>query len=549
MKKLISVLTASTLTLIMVLTGCGTSQTKSAQSTDVTSSPEVAASKDDSTFVWALQSDIVSLDPAFAYDLVTGPVVNQISESLLVFDDNAQLQPLLAESWEVVDPTTYVYHIRKDVTFSDGTPMTIDDVVFSLKRYADPEVASYVGWMYANVASIEKTGDWDVTIKLSKPDALWQYTPATSGGHVISKAYYEAHSADFGKPTGGTMGTGPYIYESWATGSEIVLTKNENYWDKTATLPVNKVIYKIINEDTTRISAMTMGQADFTLDPPVDMISQLEEASNLTLNNIDTYAIDFLSFNTQIEPFNDVNVRRAIACAVDKATISSTVLQGIAVQGNTIPMGHALWTIEEDTWKAYSDSSTDYPYDLQKAKEYLSQSKYPDGFNCKFLTNELSTRNSMALIIQEALKELNINLTIEKVSNDELINMQFGSNATAEGVKNYDMGIFTWISDFPDPSGNLYPLYLSTSAAEGGSNTSGFNNPKMDELLRAQSASIDAKERTKLMLQACDVLKDEVPTVMIDYPKTVTVFGEKVEPRTISSAYIWNLYIKDIKMK
>jgi len=545
LRKLVSLFAVISLLAVTTLTGCGGSTSK----TDSTSSGADTSESGGNTFTWALQSDIVSLDPAFAYDLVTGPVVNQITESLLVFGNDAKLQPCLAESWECVDPTTYVYHIRQGVKFSDGTPLTMDDVVFSLKRYADPAVASYVAWMYGNVASIEQTGDWDVTVKLTQPDALWQYVVATSGGHIISKAYYEAHSEDFGKPTGGTMGTGPYVYESWDTGSQVVLTKNKNYWDKSYDLSIDKVIYKIINEDTTRISAMTMGQADFTFDPPIDMLSQLESAGNITLNSIDTYAIDFLAMNTAIAPFNDVNVRRAIACAVDKATIAKTVLNGAAEEGNSIPMGHALWTIETATWEDYSKNSTDYEYDLTKAKEYLAQSAYPDGFSCRFLTNELSTRNSVALMLQEVLKELNINITIEKVSNDELINMQFGSKMTPEGVKDYDMGIFTWISDFPDPSGNMYPLYLSTNAAEGGSNTTGFNNPEFDKLILEQAASIDSAERTKLMLQACDILKDQIPAIMIDYPKTIAVFGDRVEPSDINSAYIWNFYIKNVKLK
>lgn len=543
LKKLSTLLFTTALSALL-LAGCGSPTTNSLNlpTDNITSDSE-------KTFTWALQSDIVSLDPAFAYDLVTGPVVNQISESLLEFDDNGQLIPMLAESWECTDPLTYVYNIRSDVNFSDNTPMTIEDVLYSLNRYRDPEVASYVAWMYGNVESIEQTGEWQITVKLSTPDALWKYVPATSGGQIISKAYYEAHKEDVGKPTGGTMGTGPYKYESWNTGSQVVLTKNENYWNKDVTLSIDKAIYKIINEDTTRISAMTMGQADFTIDPPIDMLNQLESSADITLNSIDTYAIDFLAFNTEVEPFNDVNVRRAIACAIDKETIVNSIYNGVATKANSLPMSHALWTLESDNWKSYSDSSSDYTYNIEQAKSYLAKSSYPNGFECRFLTNELSTRNSMALLIQEALKELNINITIEKVSNDELINMQFGSKLTSDGKKDYDMGIFTWTSDFPDPSGNLYPLFLSTNAVSGGSNTTGFNDATFDKLILKQAASIDSTERTDLMLKACDILYDQVPQVNIQYPKTICVFGKAVEPCEISPAYIWNLYLKNIKLK
>ena len=103
----------------------------------------------------------------------------RFTEGLLAYDQDNKLVSKLAKSWEQVDDVTYKYEIRDDVKFSDGTQMTADDVVFSLNRIKDPSVASYLNWMYANVDSIEKTGDWEVTVKLSTPDALWQYVPAT----------------------------------------------------------------------------------------------------------------------------------------------------------------------------------------------------------------------------------------------------------------------------------------------------------------------------------------------------------------------------------
>jgi peptide/nickel transport system substrate-binding protein len=136
-----------------LLTACGGGDT----------SGEAAAEKD--TFTIALDSDIVKLDPAFAYDFTTNPVVNQITQGLLVFDEENQLQPMLASSWEQVDDVTYVYQIRDDVTFSDGSAMTMDDVLYSMERIANPDTASYLGWMYDNVASIEQTGDWELTVR------------------------------------------------------------------------------------------------------------------------------------------------------------------------------------------------------------------------------------------------------------------------------------------------------------------------------------------------------------------------------------------------
>ena len=138
-----------------------------------------------------LIGDVGALDPAFSYDFTTGAVVPQITEGLLRFDKEMKTQPALAESWESPDPLTYVYHIRDGVKFSDGTPMTIDDVVFSMERIRDPKTASQLGWVYANVDKITKVDDKTVKVTLSKPDALWQYgqppQPGTSSARSITR--------------------------------------------------------------------------------------------------------------------------------------------------------------------------------------------------------------------------------------------------------------------------------------------------------------------------------------------------------------------------
>ena len=189
---------------------------------------------------YGLTGDIVSLDPVYAYDYNTNPVTDQITESLLAYNKDNQIINNLTKSWKRVDSTTYVYQIRNDVKFSDGTPMTMSDVVFSLNRYMDKKTASYLAWMYGNVKSIKQTGTWELTVTLTKPDALWQYVFATSGGDIISQKYYKAHSSNFGKPKGGVLGTGPYVYKNWTTGSQIILEKNKNYWNKKVDAKVSK---------------------------------------------------------------------------------------------------------------------------------------------------------------------------------------------------------------------------------------------------------------------------------------------------------------------
>lgn len=499
-----------------------------------------------------IYSDIISLDSAFAYDFTTNPVVEQITESLLYYDENDELQPYLCESWEEVDDTTYVYNVRDDVTFSDGTPMTMDDVLFSVKRYQDPDLASYLLWMYDSVESIEQTGDWQFTVKLKQPDALWKHTFATTAGMIHSKAYVEAHPDDYGTATGGVLGTGPYVYESWDVGNQITMSYNENWWNKDAGEPqVKNLNFLIISEDTTRVMASTSGQIDINLQQPVDMLSDLEKAEDVDLLKIPSMGLEFLSFNCKKAPFDDVNVRKAIAYAIDDVSMQDNVIKDFGTLTNGMPVPESLFLFEEDTWKEYEANCEKYSYDMEKAQECLAASAYPNGFECTITVDQKSITNSIALILQQQLSMLGITASIEKVSNDEVVSLQFGSGIDADGVRPYDIGIFEWSSDFPDPSGVLTPLYMSKNSGDGGSNSCAYSNEEVDELLSQQAASSDTAERTELMLKALDIINDEVPNYIWTHQNWLFGVNKRVTSGVsqLTGAWFWNFYVKNMTLE
>ncbi|MFA6942036.1 MAG: ABC transporter substrate-binding protein [Clostridiaceae bacterium] len=521
--------------ILTTLVGCGKTQT-----TPVS---------EDTTFTVALSSDIISLDPAFAYDFTTNQVVNQITEGLLTFDSNNQLVPLLAKDWKAVNDTTYVYTIRDDVCFSDGTPMTMDDVLFSLERTKDPATGSYVQWMFGSVDSITKTGDWELTVKLKQPSATWQYVFGTTAGHIISKAYYETNKAKFGTAEGGILGTGAFKYDSWKNGQEVVLTKNDKYWDKDVKSDLAKLIFKIIPEDTTRVTALQTGQVDFTAEPPLDMMETLEADTNLNVDGVETMGLSFLAFNTQRAPFNDVNVRKAIYHAIDMQAIHDNIVKSAGIQGTVLPNGSALYTIEPDRWNSYLEKAPVYEYSLDKAKEYMAKSSVPEGFDCNLLTTESSLRYSEALAIQEALKAININVELVKLSSDEHTNYQFGGVMDANGKRDYDMILAGWEADYPDISGNIEPLFASANAGADGANAAAYVNPEVDKLIAAQAASTNPTERNDLVFQALDIITNEVPYIFVDYPIKQTVLNEKFTGFTMNASWLWNLYFKNICLK
>lgn len=507
-----------------------------------------SSKKKNTTLTYALTGDIVSLDPVYAYDYNTNPVTDQITESLLAYDKDNKIINNLTTSWKRVTDTKYVYEIRNDVKFSDGTPMTMDDVVFSINRYMDKKVASYLAWMYDNVASVKQTGTWELTVTLSKPDALWQYVFATSAGDIISKKYYEAHSSNFGKPAGGVLGTGPYVYKSWTTGSQIVLEKNKNYWNKNSDAEATKIVYKIISDNNALVSALTSGQVDMVVNPPADMLDQITASKNVTVKTIDSFDVDFIAFNCKKGPFKDVNVRRAISYAIDRNSIDTDVVKKSGAAGTSLLQGVALFAPEQDSWNAYLKKAKTYDYNMDLAKQYLAKSAYPNGFSCTLVTNSDSIKVSMALVVQAALKKLNINVNIQKVSADELISEQFGGKMTGD-VRNYDMILAMWESDFPDMSGNIRPLMLSTNSGQGGSNTAAYSNAKVDALLNEQSVSSDDAYRATKLQAAYDIAIDEAPYVIIDYPKKILVTNKRIDNFNINASWVYDMFFKELKFK
>ncbi len=502
--------------------------------------PTPTAEKD--TFVIGLDSDIVAMDPAFAYDFTTNPVINQVTQGLLTFDVENQLQPMLAKSWEQVDPLTYTYQIRDDVTFSDGSALTMDDVIFSMERIRDPEVASYLSWMYDNVDKIEKTGDWELTVTLKTPDATWQYVPATTAAHILKKDVVEAAGDKFGQADGQIIGTGPYTYVSWKSGTEIVLEKNPNYWN-TDEGYFQKLVFKVITDDNTRVVALKTGDIDCTVAPPASQMSEMTGDTTLSVTPNSGFGVVFLAFNTQKAPFDNADVRRAVAMAVDMdAIFENLVTAEVADAPTALPSSTALFTIDEARWVDYRDTHPKAGYDVEAAKALLAQAGFADGFTFTLMVNEDTMRNNVATAMQANLLDVGITMNIEKVSSDIHTSYQFGEEVDENGVRKYDMLMAGWEADFPDPSGNLVPLYQGGNS----SNSAAYDNAAVNDLIAQQMAESDPTLRNDLMMQAFDLALADVPYLFAYYPIKSIAMNAGYTGVVMNASWIWNIHFQDV---
>ena len=491
----------------------------------------------------ALLGDPISIDPAFAYDNDTSVIMDNITEALLTHNPDNSLKPNLCSSWEAVDDVTYVYQIRDDINFSNGNAMTMDDVVFSLQRHMDADLGSYMNLFFENVESIEATGDWELTVKLKTPDPTWKYVLATSAGMIIEKAYAEEHSEDLGTAEVGVIGTGPFVFESWENGSKVVLTKNENYWDESATTNIDEIVFSVISDDTTLATAIKSGQIDMSLNYSDKLIETFKGYDNVEVIENPGMGIHYFAVNTAREPFNDVNVRKAIAYAIDIDSIYENIIGDQGDKGGLLPMSTSLFTVEPERWEAYVEEIGGHEYNIEKAKEYLAQSSVPDGFDFNILVSQAaSQRYDVALVIQEALKELNINAEIQTVTSDEFYTYQFGNVLDENGIRDYDALVATWGADYPDPSANLTPLYTTENIGAGGYNCASYENPEVDRLLEESKNCASDSERMDKLFEVCDIIIEDMPYYVYNYTKVFGVISNDWDggDTNFGSAWDWN---------
>ena len=545
---------------LLILSGCGSVQSskgteegstievaektqESSKGTEEASNVENDISADD-TLTIAIADEINNIDIIHAYSHWVNLVLNGIVEGLFYYDNDSHIQSRLVESYDQPDDKTYVYHIKSGVTFSTGDPVTADDVVFSLERQRNPENGGELSWMFENVESIEKTGDLEVTVKLSEPDVTWQDSLATTASLVVSQKYFEEHSENFGTAEGGIVGSGPYKIESWVPGEQIVLVENENYWDTSKTIDFKKVVLEFISDTSVAKLALLQGEVDYVASLTPDDAHELEGVEGVNVQTPYPYSEHYLSFNTSRAPYDDVNVRKAISYAIDRQAIVDSLFYGkYAEVGTGLLYGPSTVTVEPELWTDYFANLEKYERNIDTAKEYLAKSSAGSDLNpvLKYSASN-STDEAVAIIVQQNLAEIGINVKLEGVSASEISTLRYGGSET----RDYDLLLTTWWSDYPDPVGVISPMFISTNNIPGGSNWFEYKNEEFDKLILESNHESDPKVRAKELQDASTILADEQPAAALYYYDYLVALSDRVDYE-ISPLILYNQYLGDFK--
>ena len=556
-------LLALALSALLIVSGCGASGegSKNDDTSSVTITNDADADgkgteeqnivesdvSDEDTLTIAINDEINNIDIIHAYSYWVDLVLNGIAEGLFYYDSDSQVQSRLVESYEHPDEKTYIYTIKSGVTFSTGDPLTADDVVFSLERQRNPENGGELSWMFENVESIEKTGDLEVTVKLSEPDVTWQDSLATTASLVVSKKYFEEHSEDFGTADGGLVGSGPYKIESWVPGEQIVLVANENYWDTSKTVEFKKVVLDYIADTSVSKLALEQGEIDYVGPLTPDDAHELEGVDGINVQSPYPYSEQYLSFNTSRAPFDDVNFRKAISYAVDRQAIVDSLFYGkYAEVGTGLLYGPETVTVETELWADYFENVEKYERNIDTAKEYLAKSEAGKkggdiNVSLKYPANK-TTDEAVAIIVQQNLAEIGITVQLEGISASEVSTLRYGGSET----RDYDILLTGWGADYPDPAGVISPMFLSANNIPGGSNWFEYKSDEYDDLILKSNLESDPKVRAKELQDASTILAEDQPAVALYYPDYLVALSDRVDYE-VSPMFLYNQYLGDFK--
>lgn len=446
-----------------------------------------------------------SLDYSYTWD--TGPgnmVLANLCDNLMRQNPDSTYSPALASAVTTPDDTTYVYDIREGVTFSDGKPLTADDVAFSLQRQLDPDTGSYWGVWFQNVESVEATGPMQVTVTLKAPDVLFGQMMATPAGAVVQKEYVEAKGQDYGTAAGGVMCTGPYTLTKWSTGAGITLTARDDYWDQALQPKVKTIEFTFVRDPATITNGLLTGSIDGTWTTPISGLAQLAAGTGGRVwSNGGTWST-MLSMASFSGALKDPRIRQALQKSIDYEGITTGLLQGTATPAASVA-GPAYWGYAEDVFAAANTALPQAVQDLAGAEALVQAAGAPAAPIVIAFDSGDTVGASTVASIQDSAKKVGLSVELKPLPAATLVTL-FYDPAAREGV---DAIYSTSSGDIPEPL-EVFAQFVSSSPL----NYTGFVNPAYDEAVAQARATVAPEERAALTAEAQAAAAEIVQTFL-----------------------------------
>ncbi|MFF2008419.1 ABC transporter substrate-binding protein [Streptomyces sp. NPDC058195] len=488
-----------------------------------------AAKRGLDSLTWSLYAEPYTLDYALAYDYPPNTVLANVCEQLLRVTPDHRIEPGLALGFDRPDPRTLVYTLRPGVRFHDGTTMTADDVVASLKRHLDPAVGSPWASTFKNVRTIEKTGPLEVTLRLSRPDVLLHEMMAVSPGTVESAAYLKKAGKDYGTAKGGVNCTGPYALGTWSRGDSVTLKAFPGYWDRALTPKTESVKFTFIEDPAARSNAFLSGTADGGYMVPSSALAQLRgSGKGKVLFGPNTAAAD-LSVLDLKGTLGDVRVRRALSMALDRKEIIKAAAGGVGAPAKA-PAARGAWALVPESAATYYDPLPEPEFDLAKAKKLVREAG-AEGKKVTLVTSTLAPEVSIvANAVQGAGRQIGLDVRLKSVSAEAYSSIFVDPSARA----GLDLVITNGYDNTPDPV--EFYQYLRTGDF---GNYGNYSNPEFDAAFDRANAEPDPQKRAKLTAGLQRIALRDLPVIPV-YEAPYTVFlGNRITgaPTGIAQLY------------
>lgn len=454
-------------------------------------------------------NEAISLDPAIATDQESFKVTVNIYENLVEYEKNGVgVLPSLAESWKTTeDGLVWVFRLKKNVKFHDGTSLNAHAVAFNFNRWMNAESPYHTGhfsyWNYnfggfpGIVKSVTALSEDSIEIVLSKPYAPFLSTLALPAFGIASPDAIMKYNEGFKYHP---VGTGPYSFKSWDKGEKITLERNRSYWGEAPKL--DEIQFKTIFSNKERMALLKSGEIHMIDNLLLEDIWEIEETENLQLYTRPFFNIGYLALNNTKEPLNKKEVRDAIGHLIDKEAMIKEVFNDFTRPANSF-LPPVVW--------GHNETIKSLEYDVTKAKRLLRQAGLGEGFEIGLWVMDTPRTyfpNPIALaeFIKDSLSKGNITVNIQAMKWEEYI----------ERIKDggHDMALIGWNGDNVDPDNFLYTFFSSENTKPGlASNYSFYENPQVDLLLSQARQATDLEFRKNIYRELQGIIHKDTPSI------------------------------------
>ena len=518
----------------LVLTGCATG------ATDGGTAPEVSlvdTGQEIDEVTVAFPGSLANLYIGQESGILNYNLAATVQEGLVGQDSEGKVVPALAESWESPDDSTYVFTLREDAKFQNGDPVTPQDVVFSIEQAVDPEASPGTYYYLTNLASAEKTGDHEVTVKSKTPDATFLISLSNAGALVVTQeAFWKEHDGNVGTSDSLILGTGPYQVTEFQPDSHVVLERVDTWWGgvpKAKTIRVN-----FIPDASTRLAAAQKGDIDIAFNVPINQADEWSKISDMRVESLNDLSYVGLLFDQNVAPFDNVDVRAAVAQSIDRAAISEKLLRGYGEPATAIMTPESLSAAYDgEEAREKLAEIPQHGFDLDAAKKLVA------GTDAEGLKTELTYPNTgpqlgvAAQAVAESLSEVGIEVTVREVPIEEWL-------ATI-GDGEHGLSFMWYFSTTGDPAEvNSYLV--------GAGNPNGFESDEAVSIITEANALTDPVERAEKLLELETLNAEEVVNAPIWWGKSLTAFSNSIgitdySPFTFTSVWGAQLFAAEVE--